>query len=68
MGLPDPGAAGHFIQVRVNPDLALDHDNPEHFESHPYAFVVGEREFDEIFGRLKRENVSYGARPNSQWC
>ncbi len=65
MGLPGPGTAGHFVQVRVNADLALDYDNRERFESHHYAFVVGDREFDEIFGRLKRDNVSYGAQPNS---
>ncbi len=36
MGLPDTGAAGHFAQVRVNADLALDDDNRERFESHHY--------------------------------
>ncbi len=61
MGLEAPGAAGHFVQVRVNRDLALDYDSSERFESHHYAFVVEDREFDEIFGRLKAEGVRYGS-------
>ncbi len=65
MGLDDPGAAGHFVQVRVNRDLAFDYDSRERFESHHYAFVVDDREFDDIFGRLKADGVRYGSGPGS---
>ncbi len=65
MGLPEPGRAGHFVQVRVNGDLALDYDNREQFEPHHYAFVVNDQEFDDISGRLKREEVKYGSGPGS---
>ena len=65
MGLDAPGAVGHFVQVRVNGDLALDYDNRENFESHHYAFHVSDREFDEIFGRLKNEGVRYGSQPSA---
>jgi catechol 2,3-dioxygenase-like lactoylglutathione lyase family enzyme len=64
-GLNYAGPVGHFAQVRVNGDLALDWDNRDRFESHHYAFVVTEPEFDAIFGRLTAEGVAYGSGPTS---
>jgi hypothetical protein len=64
-GLDYAGPVGHFAQVRVNGDLALDWDNRDRFESHHYAFVVNDRDFDDIFGRLKSEGVAYGSGPGS---
>lgn len=64
-GLDKATPAGHFVQVRVNGDLAFDWDNRDTFESHHYAFVVNDQEFDEIFGRLKSEKIAYGSGPNS---
>ena len=64
-GLKYAGPVGHFAQVRVNDDLALDWDNRDSFEGHHYAFVVSEQEFDEIFGRLQAEGVAYGSGPGS---
>lgn len=64
-GLNYAGPVGHFAQVRVNDELALDYDNRDRFESHHYAFVVNDHEFDEIFGRLKAEGVAYGSGPGS---
>ena len=64
-GLPAPDPNGHFAQVHVNGDLSFDWDSRDGFESHHYAFVVSDPEFDEIFGRLKSENVRYGSGPNS---
>jgi catechol 2,3-dioxygenase-like lactoylglutathione lyase family enzyme len=64
-GVDYTGAVGHFAQVRVNGDLAFDWDNRDRFESHHYAFVVNDQQFDDIFGRLKSEGVTYGSGPNS---
>ena len=64
-GLKYSGPMGHFAQVRVNDELALDWDDRERFDSHHYAFVVSDQEFDEIFGRLKTEDVVYGSGPGS---
>ena len=50
-GVKYGGPVGHFAQVRVNEELALDYDNRERFDSHHYAFVVSDNEFDTIFGR-----------------
>jgi catechol 2,3-dioxygenase-like lactoylglutathione lyase family enzyme len=64
-GLDYSGPVGHFAQVRVNGELAFDWDNRDRFESHHYAFVVSDPEFDEIFGRLTSEGVTYGSGPQS---
>ena len=64
-GVNYAGPVGHFAQVRVNGDLSLDYDNRDTFESHHYAFLVTEQQFDEIFGRLKAEGVAYGSGPTS---
>jgi catechol 2,3-dioxygenase-like lactoylglutathione lyase family enzyme len=64
-GVKYSGPVGHFAQVRVNDELAFDYDNREQFESHHYAFVVSDDEFDTIFGRLNAESVVYGSGPNS---
>ncbi len=64
-GLKYTGPIGHFAQVRVNDELALDWDDRERFEGHHYAFVVSDQEFDEIFGRLKSDAVVYGSGPGS---
>jgi catechol 2,3-dioxygenase-like lactoylglutathione lyase family enzyme len=58
------GSFSHFIVVRVNDTLCLDFDNRDNFESHHYAFKVTDREFDEIFGRVKSERVRYGSSPS----
>ena len=54
-----------FAQVHVNADLSFDWGTSDGFESHHYAFVVTDQEFDEIFGRLQGENVRYGSGPNA---
>jgi catechol 2,3-dioxygenase-like lactoylglutathione lyase family enzyme len=64
-GLSYAGPVGHFAQVHVNNDLSLDWDDSDRFESHHYAFLVTEPEFDEIFGRLKADGVAYGSGPRS---
>lgn len=57
------GVFSHFIVVKVNDTLSLDFDTNEKYESHHYAFKVSEQEFDEIFERLKAENIPYGSGP-----
>lgn len=59
------GAFSHFIVVRVNDTLCLDFDNKETFASIHYAFKVSEQEFDDIFGRIKTENIKYGSGPGT---
>jgi catechol 2,3-dioxygenase-like lactoylglutathione lyase family enzyme len=64
-GLSYDGNVSHFAPVRVNETLTLDFDTDDAFESHHYAFKVGEAEFDAIFDRIKAEGVVYGSGPRA---
>jgi hypothetical protein len=52
-GLEYKGPWGHFAPVKVNETLSMDFDNRETVESHHYAFIVSDEEFDTIFERVK---------------
>jgi catechol 2,3-dioxygenase-like lactoylglutathione lyase family enzyme len=65
-GLEYNGPHSHFAPVRVNDQLTLDFDERGDFESHHYAFRIGEAEFDAIFDRIKAEGIRYGSGPRSR--
>lgn len=64
-GLRYEGAISHFAPVKVNDSLTLDFDAASDFHHHHYAFKVSEPEFDEIFGRIQHEGISYGSGPRA---
>jgi catechol 2,3-dioxygenase-like lactoylglutathione lyase family enzyme len=57
------GRAGYFTPVKINKTLTLLFDQDDKFESHHYAFHVSNREFETIFGRIKKANIAYGSAP-----
>jgi catechol 2,3-dioxygenase-like lactoylglutathione lyase family enzyme len=57
------GRSNYFAPVKVNKNLTLLFDDDSKFESHHYAFHVSEKEFDAIFGRVKKEGITYGSAP-----
>jgi catechol 2,3-dioxygenase-like lactoylglutathione lyase family enzyme len=58
------GRTGYFAPVKLNKGLTLLFSDEERkFDSHHYAFHVGEREFDAIFGRVKKAGLTYGSAP-----
>ena len=65
-GLKYEGTHGHFAPVRVNDTLTLDFDDAEGFESHHYAFLVGDEEFDAILARVRAAGLPYGSEPYAQ--
>lgn len=65
MGLEYKGPNGHFAPVHVNESLTFDFDNRESFESHHYAFYIGDAELDAILGRLQAKGRPYGSGPGS---
>lgn len=65
-GLKVEESDSHFECVHLNESLVFLFDNYTSFESHHYAFKVGEEEFDAIFGRVKAEGLAYGSGPRSQ--
>jgi catechol 2,3-dioxygenase-like lactoylglutathione lyase family enzyme len=65
LGLEYRGAVSHFAPLQINDTLTLDFDDDDEFESHHYAFKVGEDEFDAIFERVRGEGISFGSGPRS---
>ena len=57
------GRTGYFAPVRVNRSLTLLFDTDSKFDSHHLAFHVSDREFDAIFGRVKKAKLAYGSAP-----
>ncbi len=67
LGLPAPSRLGPFAVVQVG-DTSLDYMDAKEYgaediASQHYAFLVSEREFDEVFERIRQRNLSYWADP-----
>jgi len=64
LGLPAPVPFGPFLGVKVDNDVTLDFmDAGGEITPQHYAFLISEREFDEIFGRIRERGLSYWADP-----
>ena len=64
-GLPAPVPFGPFLDVEVANKVTLaflDADGME-IQTQHYAFLVSEKEFDQIFGRIKERGLKYWADP-----
>jgi catechol 2,3-dioxygenase-like lactoylglutathione lyase family enzyme len=65
LGLPSPVAWGPFLAVEVANKVTLDfHDTDGEVDPQHYCFLVGENEFDEIFGRIQGQGLPYWADPS----
>ena len=64
LGLSAPVPFGPFLGVQVDNEVTLDFmDNDEEIMTQHYAFLIGEPEFDEIFGRVQQRKLPYWADP-----
>lgn len=67
-GLPAPKPFYTFLDVEVANEVTLaflDADGMEIQMQH-YAFLVSEKEFDQIFGRLQQRKMKYWADPGQR--
>jgi catechol 2,3-dioxygenase-like lactoylglutathione lyase family enzyme len=64
-GLPKAKPFGPFLGVEVGNEVTLDFMDADGHEIQPqhYAFLVGEEEFDQIFGRIAERGLKYWADP-----
>jgi catechol 2,3-dioxygenase-like lactoylglutathione lyase family enzyme len=63
-GLPSPRAWGPFLTVAVSNAVTLDFlDTSDEIASQHYCFLVGEDDFDAIFGRIRSQGLAYFADP-----
>jgi catechol 2,3-dioxygenase-like lactoylglutathione lyase family enzyme len=64
LGLPDPVRFGPFLVVEVDNGASLDFDESDReIARQHYAFLIGEDDFDEIFGRIRDRGLRYWADP-----
>jgi catechol 2,3-dioxygenase-like lactoylglutathione lyase family enzyme len=67
LGLPAPQPFGPFYVVAPANDVSLDFmDDSGEITAQHYAFLVGDEEFDEIFGRITARGIAYWADPMHQ--
>jgi catechol 2,3-dioxygenase-like lactoylglutathione lyase family enzyme len=67
LGLPGPVPFGPFLGVQTDNDVTLDFlETRDEIVTQHYAFLVGETEFDQIFGRIKQRRLPYWADPFQQ--
>jgi len=58
---------GHFLSVEVSNGVTLDFCDADYDpEPQHYAFLVSEKEFDAIFGRIKKKGIDYWADPRKK--
>ena len=64
-GLPAPKPFGPFLDVEVSNEVTLAFLDAEGMDvqMQHYAFLVSEKEFDAIFGRIKKKKLGYWADP-----
>jgi catechol 2,3-dioxygenase-like lactoylglutathione lyase family enzyme len=64
LGLPPATRFGHFLVVQADNGVSLDFsETSEEIKAQHYAFLVGEKEFDAAFGRIRERGVAYWADP-----
>ena len=64
LGLPAPTVYEPFLIVEVDNGVSLDfHEMDGEVVQQHYAFLVGEDDFDEIFGRIVARGLDYWPSP-----
>lgn len=64
LGLSDPATFGPFVVVKTDNEVSLDfRTTTDKITSRHFAFIVSEKEFDEIFERITNQQLKYWADP-----
>jgi catechol 2,3-dioxygenase-like lactoylglutathione lyase family enzyme len=67
LGLGEPSRFGPFLVVELGNGVSLDfHDKDGEIASQHYAFLISEREFDEIYARIQAQNIAHWADPGQR--
>ena len=65
LGLAEPVRFGPFMVVELDNGCSLDfHDTDSKIAPQHYAFLIGEADFDQVFGRIKERALDYWADPD----
>jgi len=64
LGRKAPTRFGPFLVVELDNGVSLDfHDTDDEIVPQHYAFLIGDKEFDEIFGRIRERGIDHWADP-----
>lgn len=64
LGLDAPTPFGIFLEILLDNDVTLDFAEADgEMVTQHYAFLVGEKEFDEIFGCIRERGIRFWADP-----
>lgn len=63
LGLPKHSLFGPFAVVEVTNGVSLDYADADEIVPQHYAFLVSEDEFDDIFARIRQQDLNYWADP-----
>ena len=64
LGLPAATKFGHFLVVNTDNGVSLDYSEADgDITAQHYAFLIGEDEFDAIFGRITERGITHWADP-----
>ena len=63
LGLAVDPPVAHFTPVTLANSVTLDFDQYGEFESHHYAFLVSDEEFDAAFARIQDGGITFFADP-----
>ena len=67
LGRPAPTAFGPFLVVELDNEVSLDfHQTGGEIAMQHYAFLIGEEDFDRIFGRIQERDIRYWADPGRE--
>lgn len=64
LGRPQPTRFGPFLVVELDNGVSLDFLEADgEIRGQHYAFLIGEAEFDEIYGRIRARGIAHWADP-----
>ncbi|MGH3190024.1 MAG: VOC family protein [Streptosporangiaceae bacterium] len=66
LGLTVDPPVAHFTPITLTNSVTLDYDQIEDFDSHHYAFLVSEEEFEAAFARIQDSRITFYADPACQ--
>jgi catechol 2,3-dioxygenase-like lactoylglutathione lyase family enzyme len=63
LGLTVDPPVAHFTPVTLTNSVTLDFDQHDEFESHHYAFLLSDDEFESAFARIRDGGIAFYADP-----
>ena len=67
LGRPAPSHFGPFEVVELDNGISLDfHEKQGEIAWQHYAFLIGEQEFDQVYGRIRARSLRHWADPGQE--